>query len=143
MPETEQFTIGAIASCSDGTWCDVTRVVVDPVAAGGDASGGGTETPKGPGRLVPLDLVDDVSDLQAELYDRTVRTAGTSRESQFLPGSGGHADYTVGVTLAQPFFGLTEVIGDVPQAVTYDTLPIDEVAIRRASRSTRRTVGSE
>ena len=58
MAEATSFTIGASASCTDGVCGKVTRVVVDPVAR--------TIThlvvePKhwhGPGRLVPLDLID-------------------------------------------------------------------------------------
>jgi sporulation protein YlmC with PRC-barrel domain len=132
MPETEQFTIGAVASCSDGICGDVTQVVVDPVARAVTHLVVEPKHRKGLGRLVPLDLVGEVADLQVQLHCTATQfeQLAHAEETQFLPGSGGHADYTAGVTLAQPFFGLTGVIGDVPQAVTYDTLPVDEVAIR-------------
>ena len=40
-----------------------------------------------------------------------------------------HAGYHAGQALSQPYYGLADTIGDVPQAVTYDTIPLDEVAI--------------
>ena len=57
-----------------------------------------------------------------------------AEETEFLPGSGGHAAYTAGQALSQPYFGLRGVIGDVPQAVTYDSLPLHEVAVRRGEQ---------
>jgi len=133
MPETEKFTIGAVANCADGTCGDVTRVVIDPVAQAVTHIVVEPKHRQGLGRLVPVDLVGEVTYGQVQLSCTVAgfEQLAHAEETQFLPGSGGHADYTAGEALAQPYFGLTGVIGDVPQAVTYDTLPLDEVAIRR------------
>jgi hypothetical protein len=87
----------------------------------------------GLGRLVPLELVGEVSDGLVSLTCTTAQFEQLehAEETQFLPASGGHVDYPIGVTLPDPLFGLTEIIGDVPQAVTYDSLPLGEVAIQR------------
>jgi len=56
MAETVQFTIGAEASCSDGACGEVTRVIVDPVAAAVAHLVVEPEHRRGLGRLVPLGL---------------------------------------------------------------------------------------
>jgi len=133
MLKVEQFTIGAAASCSDGICGVVTEVVVDPVGRAVTHLVVEPKHRKGLGRLVPLDLVGEVSELLVQLSCTTAQFEELehAEETQFLPGSGGLMDFPIGVTLPEPFFGLTDVIGGVPQAVTYDSLPIGEVAIQR------------
>jgi sporulation protein YlmC with PRC-barrel domain len=136
MAETEQFAIGAVASCTDGVCGDVTTVLIDPVTRAMTQIVVEPKHRKGLGRLVPVDLVGQVTDCRVQLSCTIAEfeQLAHAEETQFLPGSGGHADYAAGEVLAQPFLGLTEVIGDVPQAVTYDTLPLDTVAIRRGEQ---------
>ena len=43
-------------------------------------------------------------------------------------------DYPAGQALSQPFYGLRDTIGEVPQPVTYDTIPLDEVEVRRGEQ---------
>ncbi|MGH9079550.1 MAG: hypothetical protein ACRDYE_05655 [Acidimicrobiales bacterium] len=53
----------------------------------------------------------------------------------FLPASGGqHADYTAGQALEEPLLGLTNVIGDVPEAVTYEIVPLAEVEVQQGEQ---------
>ncbi len=136
MAQTTVFTIGAEATCSDGVCGEVTRVVVDPIARAVTHLVVEPKHRQGLGRLVPLDLVGDVSPAQVGLTCTTEEFGRLehAEETQFLPGSGGHADYTAGEALLQPYYGLRGVIGDVPQAATYDTLPLDEVAVRRGEQ---------
>jgi sporulation protein YlmC with PRC-barrel domain len=136
MAEATQFTIGAEARCSDGVCGEVSRVVVDPVAREVTHLVVEPEHRQGLGRLVPLNLVDDTStgEIRLNCTMEEFEKLDHAEETQFLPGSGGHADYTAGQALSQPYFGLSGVIGDVPQAVTYDTLPLDEVAVRRGEQ---------
>jgi hypothetical protein len=136
MAETEMFAIGAVAECADGICGDVTRVIVDPIARAVTQIVVEPKHRKGLGRLVPVDLVGEVTDSQVRLSCTAAEFEhlAHAEETQFLPGSGGHADYTAGEALTQPFFGLTDVIGDVPQAVTYDSLPLGAVAIRRGEQ---------
>jgi len=81
-------------------------------------------------------LVDDatVSAVRLRCTTEEFDKLDHAEETQFLPGSGGHADYIAGQALSQPYYGLSGVMGDVPQPVTYDTLPLDEVAIRRGEQ---------
>ncbi|HEX3841043.1 MAG TPA: PRC-barrel domain-containing protein [Acidimicrobiales bacterium] len=136
MAQPTQFTIGAEARCSDGVCGEVIRVVVDPVARAVTHLVVEPKHRQGLGRLVPLNLVDDASSGEVRLRCtiEEFEKLDHAEETQFLPGSGGHADYTAGQALSQPYYGLREVIGGVPQAVTYDTLPLDEVAIRRGEQ---------
>ncbi len=130
------FTIGAEASCSDGACGEVSRVVVDPVTRAVTHLVVEPKHRRGLGRLVPLNLVDDASagEVRLKCTIKEFEKLDHAEETQFLPGSGGHADYTAGQALSQPYYGLSGVIGDVPQAVTYDTLPLDEVAVRRGEQ---------
>ena len=136
MAETTQFRIGAEARCSDGVCGEVIRVVIDPVAQAVTHLVVEPKHRQGLGRLVPIDLVDDASSGGIRLTCTTdeFEKLDHSEETQFLPGSGGHADYTAGQAFSQPYYGLSGVIGEVPQAVTYDTLPLDEVAVRRGEQ---------
>ena len=131
MPETTPFTIGADASCSDGTCGKVTRVVVDPVAR--------TVThlvvePKhrfDVGRLVPLGLADATTGeirLRCTLAD--FDRLDPAEETQFLPGTPGYPGYDPEQVLCMPYYGMGPGIG-VPVTVTYDTVPPDEVEVRR------------
>ncbi|HEY1987862.1 MAG TPA: PRC-barrel domain-containing protein [Acidimicrobiales bacterium] len=114
----------------------MSQVVVDPVAREVTHLVVEPKHRQGLGRLVPLNLVDDASggEIRLSCTMEAFETLDHAEETQFLPGSGGQADYTAGQALSQPYYGLSGVIGDVPQAVTYDTLPLDEVAVRRGEQ---------
>lgn len=136
MAEITELTIGAHARCSDGDCGEVTQVVIDPVARAVTHLVVEPAHRQGLGRLVPLDLIDDRAPGQVRLACtmEEFEKLDYAEETQFLPGSGGHADYTAGQALSQPYYGLSGVIGDVPQAVTYDALPLHEVAVRRGEQ---------
>ncbi len=148
MAEMTQFTIGADASCTDGICGEVIRVVVDPVAR---AVTHLVVEPKGRlglGRLVPLDLVE-ATDGQVRLGCTTAEfdKLGLAEETEFLPGTSGYAAYGPGQVFAWPYYPLgdgTDAVGgmgvdagrslgggNVSQTVTYDKLPLGEVAVRR------------
>jgi sporulation protein YlmC with PRC-barrel domain len=146
MTEPTQFTIGAEVSCTDGVCGEVSRVVVDPVAR---AVTHLVVEPKhrfGLGRLVPLGLVDAGPDgirLGCTLAEFGQLEA--AEETQFLPGGGGYGTYGPEQTLSWPYYGLGlgggmgggmggglgMGLGGVPQPVTYDNVPLDEVEVRR------------
>ena len=134
MAEMTPFTIGADASCSDGACGKVSRVVVDPVAR--------TVThlvvePKhrlDVGRLVPLGLADATAGeirLRCTLAD--FEKLDPAEETQFLPGTPGYPGYDPGQVLSMPYYGMGMGGGGtyIPQTVTYDTVPLDEVEVRR------------
>jgi sporulation protein YlmC with PRC-barrel domain len=134
MEEARQFTIGAEASCSDGICGEVSRVVVDPVARAVTHLVVEPRHRKGPGRLVPLDLVE-VTD--GEIHIRCTQaefaTLDPAEETEFLAGDNGYGRYSTGEVLFRPYYGLGSFrgLGMGSQPVTYDAVPLGEVAVRR------------
>jgi hypothetical protein len=130
MAENMQFTIGADAICADGQCGEVRRFVIDPV---GRAVSHLVVEPKhrqGLGRLVPLDLVDQAKGaVHLHCTSTELHNLKHAEETEFLPASGGKAAYVAGVPLPQPFSGLSGVIGDVPESVTHDMVPLNEIEL--------------
>ena len=142
MAEMTSFTIGSEVSCSDGACGEVSRVIVDPVARVVTHLVVEPRHRRGLGRLVPLDLLDTSSGgitlgcTLAEFEDLE-----SAEETQFVPGSGGYAEYGPEQVLSWPYYGLggaAGVQGDtvvpISQTVTYDDVPMGEVEVRRGDR---------
>ena len=135
MAETTQFTIGADASCTDGVCGEVIRVVVDPIARAVTHLVVEPKHRVGLGRLVPLDLVDATTgEVRLRCTLAEFEKLDFAEETQFLPGSGGYAGYGPGQVLSWPYYGLGGAMGNVSQPVTYDTVPLGEVAVRRGEQ---------
>ena len=139
MAETTPFTIGADASCTDGVCGEVSRVVIDPVA--GELTHLVVE-PKGRqglGRLVPLDLVDATGgEIRLRCTRADFENLDAAEQTQFVPGTRGYAAYGPEQVLAWPYSSLGsstgmegDVVTGVSETVTYDTIPLGEVAMRR------------
>ncbi len=135
MPEMT-FTIGADASCTDGACGKVTRVVVDPVARAVTHLVIEPKHRLDIGRLVPLSLADATAGeirLRCTLAD--FEKLDPAEETQFLPGTPGYPGYDEGQVLSMPYYGMGMGMGGggnyVPQTVTYDAVPLDEVEVRR------------
>jgi sporulation protein YlmC with PRC-barrel domain len=132
MAETTQFTIGVVASCSDGTCGAVSRVVVDPVARTVTHIVVEPKHREGLGRLVPLSLVDATPDqVRLRCTKREFEHLDRAEERHFLPGSIGYANFSTGQALSWPYYALGGGIGTAPQVATYDTVPLGEVMVRR------------
>jgi sporulation protein YlmC with PRC-barrel domain len=134
MAETTPFTIGADASCTDGVCGEVSRVVVDPVARAVTHLVVEPKHRLGPGRLVPLDLVDATTgQIRLRCSMAEFEKLDPAEETQFLPGTPGYPGYDPEQVLSSPYYGMGTGIegGYVPQTVTYDTIPLDEVEVRR------------
>ena len=152
MAETTSFTIGADTSCSDGACGKVTCVVVDPVARAVTHLVVEPKHRYEPGRLVPLALVDRVDAATGEIQLSCTRAdfdqLGPAEETQFLPGTPGspgydpdhtpgHPGYDPDQVLWLPYYGTGMGLGGglgmayAPLTVTYDTVPLDEVEVRR------------
>ncbi len=139
MAETTPFTIGADASCSDGVCGEVSRVVVDPVARAVTHLVVEPKGRRGLGRLVPLDLVDTTTgEIRLGCTMAEFEKLDSAEETQFAPGTRGYAAYGPEQVLSWPYASLgggTSVSGDlvtgVSQTITYDTVPLGEVAVRR------------
>ena len=141
MTETTQFTIGAEVSCTDGVCGELIRVVIDPVARA--LTHLVVEPPgrQGLGRLVPLDLVDNTTgEIRLRCTIAEFEKLGSAEETQFIPGSSGYAAYGPEQVVCMPYYGLgmgaAELgmgpdMAGVSQTVTYDKVPLGEVAVRR------------
>jgi sporulation protein YlmC with PRC-barrel domain len=104
----------------------VTHLVVEPVHHQGVA------------RLVPLSAVEDSAAgvlLRCTLaeFDRF----DPAEETHFIPGASGNEDYAIEQAYSWPYvtLGSAGIMGAagpaVPQTVTYDTVPLGEVEVRR------------
>ena len=131
MGETT-FTIGADASCTDGSCGKVTRVVVDPVARAITHLVVEPKLWRGPGRLVPLDLVDaGTGEIRLRCTLAEFGELDLAEETQFLPGSPEYPGYDPGQMLFMPYYGRGMDGASVPLAVTIDAVPLNEVEVRR------------
>jgi sporulation protein YlmC with PRC-barrel domain len=139
MAKTTPFTIGADASCTDGACGEVTRVVVNPVARAVTHLVVEPGHRHGPCRLVPLDLVDATTgDLRLRCTLAEFESLDPAEETEFLPGTPGYPGYDPGQVLCSPYYGMGAGMGAggdyVPQTITYDTVPLDEVEVRRGEQ---------
>ena len=138
MAESVPFTIGAEASCTDGSCGHLTRVIVDPVARA--LTHLVIRPPLGQGldRLVSIELAEAAP---GELRLRCTRAEfdqlDPAEEAEFLPGDYGYVPYGPAEASAWPYYGLgsaamnAEIAAAAPHVVTYDAVPLDEVEIRR------------
>jgi hypothetical protein len=93
----------------------------------------------GLGRLVPLDLVDSAGgEITLHCDLAAFEKLDLAKETQFMPGSIAYATYGPGQAISWPYYGLGPIgglgAGNVAQAVTYDTLPLGEVAVHRGEQ---------
>jgi sporulation protein YlmC with PRC-barrel domain len=141
MAGTERFTIGAVATCSDGICGRVTRVVVDPVARAVTHLVVEPEHRLGLGRLVPIEMAStDAGKVRLACTLAEFDTLDSAEETQFVPGTRGYEVYGPEQVLSWPYYGLGDTVmstanmGKVSETVTYDTIPRGEVAVHRGDR---------
>jgi sporulation protein YlmC with PRC-barrel domain len=139
MADTTPFVIGSDAHCADGACGEVIRVVVDPVARAVTHLVVEPKGRQGLGRLVPLDLVE-VADGQIRLRCTLAEfeALGPAEETQFVPGTRGYEAYGPEQVVAWPYSAVgsdpamvDELASGVSETVTYDTVPLGEVEVRR------------
>ena len=141
MAEETEFAMGATASRVDGPAGTASRVIIDPAIE--------TVThlviePKhwlGVGRLVPLDLVEDTTDgVLLRCTTAQFEELDSAEDTEFVPGTLGYAAYGPEQVVAWPYYGLSGTAMDpgldpelarTSQTVTYDTIPLGEVEVRR------------
>lgn len=147
MSEATQFTIGAEVTCADGVCGEIRQVVVDPVAKMVTHLVVEPKHRSGLGRLVPLDLIDSMTDdIRLRCTMAEFENLDHAEETQFLPGgSGAYGGYAAGQTFLWPYYGLAGGmlgnslgggvgIGNAPLPVVHDTLPMGEVAVQRGDQ---------
>jgi hypothetical protein len=98
---------------------------------------------QGLGQLVPLDFVEFAGDeIQIRCTHEEFDKLEPAEETEFLTGNYGYESYGSGEVLYQPYYGLgmgtvemgmgmSGLGGNFSQPVTYDTVPLGGVAIRR------------
>ncbi len=136
------FMIGASVRCADGACGEVTRVVIDPVTRELTHLVVEPAGRQGLGRLVPLGLADAASgEIQLRCTIAEFEKLDAAEETQFVPGTKGYAAYGPEQVLSWPWLSLggsATVEGDsvagVSETVTYDTVPLGEVEVRRGDR---------
>jgi sporulation protein YlmC with PRC-barrel domain len=132
MGESTQLILGAEAFCSDGACGEITRVVLDLVTRVVSHVVVEPKHRQGLGRAIPLSLIDfSAHGVLLNCTSAEFDALDHAEETVLLPGTGGRAAYVAGRALPQPYCGLLDVIGKVPQPVTYDTIPPGEVEVRR------------
>jgi len=142
MDGTTSLMIGAGASCTDGACGEVSRGVVDPVARAVTHVVVEPAGRQGLGRLVPLDLVDATGgEVRIRCTLAEFENLGAAEETQFVPGTRGYAAYGPEQVLAWPYSSLAgiapmdgEIVSGVSETITYDTVPLGEIAVRRGDR---------
>ena len=149
MADTAEFAIGAEASATDGPVGKVSRVVVDPVAKALTHLVVEPGLRHGPSRLVPLDLVDGggASEVRLSCTKAEFENLEPAEETKFVPRTTSYGSFGAGDVLSWPYYGAGGV-GDldgiggaggmgaedgspVPRKITYDTVPVGEVGVRR------------
>ena len=125
-----QFTIGGSARCSDGECGEVSRVVIDPVARKLTHIVVEPKHRQGLGRLVPLDLIDSSKgELTLRCTVDEFQRLELAEETDFLPGTIDYQGYDSERVWSLPYLALGP--GSTTLPVTYDKLPLGEVAVRR------------
>ena len=148
MADAAAFTIGAEATASDGPVGKVSRVVVDPVAQALTHLVVEPGFRHGPSRLVPLGLADGGTDpVRLGCTKAEFENLEPAEETKFIHRTTAYASYGAGDVLSWPYYGAAG-LGDldgiggaggagtergnlIPRKVTYDTVPVGEVGVRR------------
>ena len=142
MAQTMTFWIGADASCADGACGQVSRIIVNPVTREVTHLAVDPKHRHGPGRLVPVDLVDATTGqirLRCPLAEfQTLRLAQETEGGPDLDPTGhGHPDnapnkvnwvFVGGAVIMQPG---ARGEPEAPQQVTVDYVPSGEVEVHR------------
>jgi sporulation protein YlmC with PRC-barrel domain len=149
MARKMPFRIGADASCSDGACGQVSRIIVNPVTREVTHLVVDQKHRNGPGRLVPVGIVDATTGqirLHCTLAEfQALRPAQETEVVPDLDPTGPHDSHSLPGVNVLPLplgvFGMSgaaEVRRDLgpgrpetPQEVTVDSVPFGEVDIRR------------
>jgi sporulation protein YlmC with PRC-barrel domain len=158
MSDSAEFAIGAEVVCEDGDCGELRRVIVDPIKRALTHLVVEPKHRQSGGRLVPIDLVDTTStELRLRCTMAQFAALEEAEETQFLEGAIGQWGYGQNQMLSLPFFrlgdggmdglrvggiggmggggigmgGTGRSMRPVTKTVTYDKVPVGEVAVRR------------
>jgi sporulation protein YlmC with PRC-barrel domain len=132
VAETMPFTIGAEASCTDGACGKVSRIVVDPVARVITHLVVEPRHGHGPGRLVPLDLVEATTgEVRLRCTRAEFEALDPAEDTQFVPGTIDYPAYGPEQVVFWPYYAKGGSAGGRGDLVTRDAVPLGEVEVRR------------
>ncbi len=141
MAQTIRLRIGAHASCTDGACGQVSRMIVNPVAREVTHLVVDPKHRDGPGRLVPVDLVDSTTgQIRFRCTLAQFQTLPPAQETESVPDldptGHGHPDSAPNQGFLVPLSTWRHVRrgpgqAGAPQEVTVDSVPSGEVDIRR------------
>ena len=115
-------------------------MVVDPVAEAVTHLVVGPEHPHGLGRLVPVGLIGATAgEIRLRCTLAEFARLSWAKETHFLPKSGVYPGYAAGQVFSWPYYGVGARVapfhmGNLQQIVTYDSVALGEVEIRRGDR---------
>jgi sporulation protein YlmC with PRC-barrel domain len=130
MVESTVFTIGVEARCSDGVCGRLSQVVVDPLGRTVTHLVVEPDHREGLGRLVPVELAKAGADgMRLSCTLAEFAQLERAERTWFLPGVDDDQGYGSDEMLLWPYFG-----GNTTMPVTFDSLPLGEVAVRRGEQ---------
>ncbi|MDQ6615755.1 MAG: hypothetical protein M3083_13705 [Actinomycetota bacterium] len=141
MTEVACFTIGVDVLCSDGVCGELSGVVVDPVAWAVTHLIVEPKHQTGPGRLVPLDLVDAApGEVRLRCSLAAFEKLEAAEQTELLPRPDAYGGFAPGEGLSWPYYppyyagggmgGPGPGSGNFAEPVTRDSVPVGEVAVR-------------
>jgi hypothetical protein len=136
MAQTIRFRIGGDASCTDGACGQVSRIIVNPAAREVTHLVVDPKRRLGPGRLVPVDLVDATTGqirLRCALAEFQTLTPAEETECVRDLDPTGQPDYAPNQGNMWVWIHVARDPGEAeaPQQVTVDFVPSGEVDVRR------------
>jgi sporulation protein YlmC with PRC-barrel domain len=129
---SEQFMIGAEASCTDGPCGTLSRVVIDPVARELTHLVIGPKHPPQATRLVPVGLADATADgIQLRCTLAEFSALNPAEVTQFIEGTIEYPAYGPEQAVFWPYYGYR---GERGAMVTTDAIPPGELEVSRGDR---------
>jgi hypothetical protein len=142
MTTATDFVIGADASCTDGFCGELSRVIVDPVAEAVTHLVIEPKHGRGPGRLVPLDLLDTATGgIRLRCSRADFDKLDPAEETRFTPATSSYQGYGPEQVRYWPYYGLGGpnmgmggigvTTAGAPRVTTSDSVPLGDVDVRR------------
>ena len=129
MPGTEQFTIGAEVSCTDGACGKLSRVVFDPVARVLTHLIVEPRRKHEPAQLVPVSLVGSAAgEIKLNCTSAEFDVLDPAEETRFIEDYDDVPNYRTTDVVFWPHYGYRGARGGL---ATSDTIPPGEVEVKR------------
>src|SRR5208282_2484294 len=135
MAQAMTFWIGADASCTDGACGQVSRIIVNPVTREVTHLAVDPKHRHGPGRLVPVDLMDATTgQIRLRCTLAEFQTLRPAQETESVPDLDptGHPHGDPNQVSRSPMYPWSQFVRpEASQEVTVDSVPFGEVEVHR------------